>query len=297
MSLTPLFFNANVGTAGGALLPMSLAPTGFTTNYLTTTSVPVYYTYVAQGLAPAPPILGAGPSTNPSPLLPNASSLATLGQPGAGTDILVEYNAFVVGESSAYPAGVDLAPSDATQFGTTFAPLSSAVGGPHRLGSIGRFLRSRINDPNFQARGFDLIGRIIAIVSPGLTPAIEGLRPVIKSFLDQMKQGAQGGLAPLPPPDVHGGSPGRGLPVGANGELRVRVVFENAPPPGRTHPEKPGDRQPREAMPVKTFTDLIEKLGLTIVGQPEPDGTFTIKKSDGSTVKVNPSQPPKPPAP
>ena len=209
MGLTTPLVNANVGISSGASLPMSLTPAGLTTNVLTTASVPIYYT--AAGSVPAP----AG-------IAPAGIAPAGVAPAGTGTDILAEYNAFVVGENATVSAGGSLSPSSlTTQFGSTsLGLLSSAVGGANRLGSIERFLRTKINDPNFRAKAFDLFGRFLGAGLPQLQPLIDIL-------LGQLGQGAGGGVTPVHP--VGGGTPS--LPVNANGELRVRVTFDNAPPP------------------------------------------------------------------
>ncbi len=284
---------AGVGMTSGALLPASVMPMGVTTNLFSTASVPAYYSHytlgasgtqaagVAGSPATAPPLLAASvqaASVNPASLDPAST---------AG-DFRAEYNAFVYGEQSLSPSGLNLDPRDAAAFQRRFATLAGAVGGGQRLGSIGRFLSQRLRDPNFQAKAMDLFAWIISTADPSLAPLVNRFRPDIQDFLGQLQgnAGATGDTVAPPPvtnrPSLFGDN--------SNEPIRVLVTFENSPPATgpKTETETPA--------PIKATTEETDPTKLVGARLISTNGTImTFLTADGRTVTFDLSKPPKPP--
>jgi hypothetical protein len=256
--------DACAGTDGGRL-PVSLVPAVVVPS-ATTVGIPTY-AYVLVGSPPAAPNLGLGGTAAPSPRSPAGASGSPQATSASGTDILMEYNAFVAAEDSTEPAGVGGAPRDLARSATDFAPLAAAVGGPNRLASIDRFLRTKSADPDLRRKALDLFARL-----EGITPPRD--EQLIDAFVDRLSPGAAAGPAPIPARDNRPA----GLPAPPSGELRVRVTFENEPP---------GAPEPAASRDALDSIEAVAKgLGGTILSR-DASG-IKIRKSDGGIVKFGP---------
>ena len=237
-----------MGAAVSPLLTSSLATSAFPVTYyntgavsplltsslatasvpvIQTASIPVYQTYYTTALsavtAATPsvtsPLLrtaATGPTTV-SPLLRTASASGQVSTASTPADTIAEYNRFLLTESAAYPAGIMLPSSDTLGLNRNFPGLVNAIG-LDRLHSIGRFLMTKLEDPNFRAKALDLFGAVLGTALPQFEPLID-------AFLGELNPGGRGGWTP---PTRSGGNNTVGnLPVNANGELVVRVIMDS----------------------------------------------------------------------
>jgi hypothetical protein len=258
------------GLTTNALLPMGLAPSGLSSNALMPSGV-VFYVAGASNSGTAPQLLGTESGKTQSPLLPNAVG-------PAGGDIRTEYNNFVFGENASYPAGLTLHPSDVAQMGANHSALANAVGGVHRLGSIGRFLRTKLNDPNFRAKAFDLFGMFLGVALPQFQPAID-------LFLGQLGQGTNPRLTPSPndtPNPIDLGSVGGRF----EGQLTANGGFSGRFTPDPTQGATPPPPRPGTSDPLNSMEAVARALGATVVSR--DSSGITLKTADGREVKFGP---------
>jgi len=247
----------------GISLPMVLVPAVVDASLPTAVGAPASL-WVLVGPSSATPPLGLGGTTAPAPSEPAGLSAPGQARAASGTDVLDEYCAFVAAEGRTPAAAAHIAPEEVARF----APLSDAVGGPDRLASIGRFLKARIGDPNLRSKARDLFGRFAGAAQPRSEPLID-------AFLDALTRAAADAVMPPPSASVVG-PPGPLATPG--GELRVRVTFENAPPPAPNPGSGPVSLDSIEA--------VATGLGATILTK---DATgIKIRKPDGGIVKFGP---------
>jgi len=184
---------------------------------------------------------------------------------------------------------VTLHPSDVAQMGANHPALANAVGGLPRLGSIGRFLKTKLNDPNFRAKAFDVFGMFLGSALPQFQPAID-------LFLGQLGQGA-GNRATLPPPANDSNTPIDPGSVGgrfegqlnANGGFTGRFTPDQSPappsmPPGLTPPPPPPPVT--SADPLTSIEAVARALGATILSK--DSSGIRLKTTDGREVKFGP---------
>ena len=279
MAVTQWPVTTGFASTNSALVPMSLAPTGLSSNVVATVNIPTVSWSNGNASAPAA-ILGTGAAGTNNALLPMSVTPAAQAGTASNPDIWTEYTAYAIAENAANPAGVGIASTDLTQFGTSFASLSNAVGGSNRLASIGRFLKTKLNDPNFRSKAFDLFGRFIGLALPQYQPLIDG-------FIGLLGQGS--GSGSTPPPPTNGGMP-PGLFYG--GELKVRVTFDNSPP----QTQGPGADTQRGPLtgqsPMAVLKATVQALGGKIISE-TPD-SLKVQKADGQTITLSPDKPPQP---
>jgi hypothetical protein len=311
-SMFPMF-RARMATASLPMMFHPAATSQFVTSGVGTASVAGYYATPTVA-APAP----TSSASSPLPaLLPNsvgAASVASLrpasvsGQSTAGptmAETVAEYNAFVQNENALSPASV-LPAADVNWLNSSHPALVQAAG-VNRLHSVGRFLKSKVGDPNFQKTALNIFGAVLGTAVPQVSPFL----PFIKDFLGQINPGASDGTPPppaagtTPPPPAAGTNTGGSLsiPGGSSGALTVHVIFDNAPPtatpPKATDaPPKPTDAttppKPTDATgapvtvtsPLDTLEGVFNAMGTKFTR----DATgITVTKPDNSTVKFGPT--------
>ncbi len=195
-------------------------------------------------------------------------------------ETLAEYNGFVQSENAVTTASV-LDRDDVTWLASTHPELAQAVGGVSRLHSIGRFLKSKIGDPNFQKTALNIFGAALGTAVPQLAPFL----PVINSFINQINP--SGSAATTPPAATGTANNAITVPVDSTGALRIILVDERSTAktstPSDTSTATPKPPKPAPATPPDVPT-LLKMIGAEIDAT---TGISTVKKPDGTTVKFD----------
>jgi hypothetical protein len=205
-------------------------------------------------------------------------------------ETVAEYNAFLQKESPVTVASV-LPHEDVTWLASAHTELANAVGGVSRLHSIGRFLQTKLKDPNFQKTALNIFGAVLGTAVPQASPFI----PLIKNFLGQINPDATG--SGTNQPAVGGSASGNTItiPVDSTGALRVILTDERggktttpakesvtAPPP---MPNEPGGAAAKPTAAPKSLEQLIEFFGGTV--RTDANGNTVVKRADGTEKTFN----------
>jgi hypothetical protein len=254
-------YSSNVQALPTAGMAMVAVPQ-VTTHYLVTTAAPTYYTTYTAGVAPtgaltalpntASSLLQPSPGNVAPPMLKSASASTSASTGQATVDYVSQYNQFLQQENlrnpgSAYvAAGVRTNPSDIALFNQNHPQLTAYVGAD-RLGSIGRFLLQKLNDPNFRNNAIKLFEPILGTLLPQFAP-------LINNFLNDLIQASgqgngNGPLQPLPQPETSA----TGGTFDATGVVNGRIVL--TPVTGPTPPPPPPNTNPPGTLPPKLKDD------------------------------------------
>ena len=251
-------------------------------------SVPVYAAQagvanVAAANTASALLQPVGAGAGASPMLGPAGTSQIAGLDGAGgSDYVAEYNAFLLNENAANPAGLLPAPSDVALLSRYHPALTGALGA-NRLGSLGRFLVTKLKDPNFRANA-------IALFKPILGTFFPQFSPLVNAFLDHLQQSGQGPAVAL------GGGGGGGAGGGAFAglapgrytfDVTVRRDDDGAPePPVVDKGDQAGADVLKSLNP--TLADVIAKAKAKVTGIDPSTGIVTVTTADGQVRKFKP---------
>jgi hypothetical protein len=258
--------------AGVPMLTSAVQQPLATTSYYVMVPAPVYQTYVAtpvsSGLNSSASLLPSSSNTA-GPMLKSAS--ATQSAAGSATvDYVPEYSLFLQQENLRYPgtpfaaAGLRPNPADIAAFNQNYPQLVAAVGA-NQLGAIGRFLLTKLKDPNFRNNAIKLFEAVLGTFLPQYASLID-------LFLNDLIQGSGSGTG------TSGQVPGVGGAYNATGVVNGQIVL--TPVNGPVTPPAPSPIPPPAPAPTPTPTPA-----------PTPTPISTLPKSlknDGGTIAPSP---------